>query len=447
MSTYQPTNRRWVTGFKPAATRVAVGRPALSPEAVSRASPGRRRPVPSDAGNHGWARFRNARPVSGNVPIPITPKDFMSTFMNRKHPMSMLNHPPPRRRLILAALCLTAMPMSLHALSMGPGMFMVQDVPPGREVDVRKLGGMVFTVFNKTDKDQDYNLACKRPAQGGLAVWEKGYEEIPDPAWCRLEETVFTIPPRSEKTVGVIINIPDAPENYNRKFMLAVVLQGGKAVGTSIGLAVACRIQIETVVNDRLGSGTGAPLATVPGTISFSGKPGAKISGPVLLRNNTSEKLEATIERVSQVYDDPERQVRYVSNGFLTKPEPWLAPQTVTFALDAGAANLMYFTGTIPTTAVAGKSYEELAFFHAKSAFGKDIMTFVRLHCLVEGAEPPKEEPPKTEPPKIEPPTAEPPKTEAPKAEPPKAETPKAEAPKAEPVKPATPAPETPTKP
>ena len=138
-----------------------------------------------------------------------------------------------RSGLILTVLCLSFLVAPLPAIEMGPGMFMLQDVPPGREVNLRKIGGVLFTVYNRSDQAQDYTLSCKRPGLGGLPTWEKGYEEIPNAAWCYLEETTVTVPPKSEKQVGLIVNIPDEPENWNRKFMLAVILSSGKNDGTS----------------------------------------------------------------------------------------------------------------------------------------------------------------------------------------------------------------------
>ena len=289
--------------------------------------------------------------------------------------------------VLLAMWCWSFLPMTLSALEMGPGMFMVQDVPPGREINLRKIGGVLFTVTNRTDQAMDYSLSCHRPAKGGLPTWEKGYEEIPNAAWCYLEETTITVPAKSEKQVGLIINIPDEPENYNRKFMLAVILNTGKTGNTSVGLAVACRVQIETAINDHLDSSTGAPLAIVPGTISVSGKPGATVSGSVLVRNNTSSRLDTAVVRLPQVYADPIKYPRYDSNGFEPQIEPWLAPQTATFPLDAGGGTLLAFTGTIPATAEVGKKYEELAFIRATTSDDKELMTFVRLHCQVQAAE------------------------------------------------------------
>jgi hypothetical protein len=316
----------------------------------------------------------------------------MSTLTQRNilMPTFFLRHQSSRITpfsVLLAMWCWSFLPMTLPALEMGPGMFMVQAVPPGREVNLRKLGGVLFTVTNRSDHAMDYTLSCHRPKEGGLPTWEQGYEEIPNAAWCYLEETTITVPAKSEKQVGLIINIPDEPENYNRKFMLAVILNTGKVGNTSVGLAVACRVQIETAINDHLDSSTAAPLAVVPGTITLSGKPGATVSGSVLVRNNTSGRIDATVVRLPQVYADPMKHPRYDSNGFQPQKEPWLAPQTAAFPLAAGGGTLLSFTGTIPATAEVGKKYEELAFIRATMPDGKELMTFVRLHCQVPAAE------------------------------------------------------------
>jgi hypothetical protein len=170
-------------------------------------------------------------------------------------------------------------------------------------------------------------------------------------------------------------------------------LNTGKTGNTSVGLAVACRVQIETAINDHLDSSTAAPLAVVPGTITVSGKPGATVSGVALVRNNTSSRLDTAVVRLPQVYADPIKHPRYDSNGFQPQKEPWLAPQSAAFALDAGGGTLLSFTGTIPATAEVGKKYEELAFIRATTPDGKELMTFVRLHCQVQAAESAKVEP------------------------------------------------------
>jgi len=291
-------------------------------------------------------------------------------------------------RLGLALVCLLLVPERLHALAMGPGLFMVQNVVPGQEVDLHKLGGLLFTVENDFGQEQDFTLTCRKPSQSGLTEWEKGYEEIPDPTWCRLEETAFTIPAHGKKQIGLIIAIPEAPEHFNRKFMLAVVLKAGKDPAFGVGLAIAARVQIETASRDQLAAAGGAALAIAPGTLSLTGKPGAAVSGTVQVRNQTGSRITALVERLPQVYADPAKHGRYVSNGFQLHPgEAWLVPRQPAFALDAGAAQTLEFSGTIPASAALGQRYEELAFIRATATDGTVVLTLVRVQIVMATAD------------------------------------------------------------
>lgn len=292
-------------------------------------------------------------------------------------------------RMFYAGLCLL-LPLHLHALAMGPGLFMVQNITPGQEVDLHKLGGLLFTVENDSTEAQDFNLTCRRPSQAGLNEWEKGYEEIPDPTWCRLEESVFTIPAKATKQVGLIINLPAGQELHNRKFMLAVVLKSGKDPAFGVGLAIAARVQIETTVNDQPPSATSGALAIAPGTLTLTGKPGAALRGEIQVRNNTGARLETQVQRLPQVYADPAKHGRYVSNGFQPHPgEPWLSTKSPTFTMESGATQSLLWEGTIPAQAALGQRYEELAFLRATTADGKVVMTLLRVHVVMESADTP----------------------------------------------------------
>ena len=286
-----------------------------------------------------------------------------------------------RVHLVLLVLCGLLIPARLHALAMGPGLFMVQNVPPGQEVDLRKLGGVLFTVENDSGQEQDFNLTCRKPSQSGLTEWEKGYEEIPDPAWCRLEQESFTIPANGRKQIGLVIAIPPAAENRNRRFMLAVVLRTGKDPAFGVGLAIAARVQIETTVAEELPATVGGGLTLAPATLAISGRPGATVGGRVHLRNDSGQGLQTRLERLAEVYQDPAKHGRYVSNGYQPHPgDAWLAPTTTPAALAAGATTTLDFTGTIPADAAPGQRFEELAFVRGTTADGKALLSFVRLH-------------------------------------------------------------------
>lgn len=290
---------------------------------------------------------------------------------------------------------LSLVPAQIHALAMGPGLFMVQQVPPGEVVDLRAVGGPVFTIENDTDQDQDYNLTCRRPSESGLTEWEAGYEEIPDPAWFQLEETVFSIPARQSKQIGLRIAIPAGAHYHNRKFLLAVVLKAGKDPAFGVGLAIAARVQIETTISPDLPALHGDAIAVAPGTLTLTGHPGAPLTGTVQVRNDSGQPLTAQIERLPQVYPDTRKHGRYVSNGYQPNVlEAWLMPQPARQAVAVAAIVPVTFTGTIPRTAVPGQRYEEVAFIRTTTASGTAQLTLVRLHIHVTAAVDPAITPP-----------------------------------------------------
>jgi hypothetical protein len=306
---------------------------------------------------------------------------------------------------VAAAVCSTN---SVWALSMGPGLFMVQNVHPGQSVDVRKKSGVTFTLKNDSDQDNTYNLVCRKPGTAGLADWEQGYDEIPDASWCKLEKEQVVVPAKSHVEVGLTIEVPDKPEYYNCKWILAVVLSGASGTGkVGVGLAIAARVQIETIANDDVKTSGGTPIAILPCVIDISGKPGDAFQQSVKLKNNTDRVLECKSERLVQVYTEEVKYPRYTSGGFeaLVK-ETWLdwpkdGPAPIT--LKTGEVNDYKVSGTIPKTAKPGGKYEELVFITAppaepdkdkKGPAGRDTRTFFRIRYEVaaEGAEKKPEE-------------------------------------------------------
>ncbi|MFH0938711.1 MAG: hypothetical protein V1899_05460 [Planctomycetota bacterium] len=258
-------------------------------------------------------------------------------------------------------------PRQAYAMGLGPGLFKIQNVPPGQSVDVRKLSGVVFTVTNSSDKEESFSLLCKKPSQGGLVDWEAGYEEIADAAWCKLEKEEFAVAAKSKAEIGLIIEVPDKPEYYNCKWMLAVVLTSGGNKGIGVGLAVAARVQIETLPGVKEDTVSAMPLGIVPSALDISVKPGEAFKRSVLLRNNTSKKVMCITERLVDIYTDPRKHDRYTSGGF--KPliaTTWLTEKFETFSLKSGKKEKLKLVGRAPETAKPGEKWEELVFVCGK---------------------------------------------------------------------------------
>lgn len=298
---------------------------------------------------------------------------------------------PPRLLSLLAAgglmvVCLATIP----ALELGPALFSVQRIPPGKAVDIAALGGPRFTIPNKGKQEQTYTLTCQSPSPSALAGWERGYEAIPDASWCTLESEEITVPAGGEKQIGMTINIPDRPENYNRKWLVGVVLKPGGKKGIGVGLAVAARVQIETTVSSDAGH-WGGPLALLPGLVALSGRPGETVHGSTRLRNTGAKEMPCRFDRLVNLYPDPYKHPRYTSNGWKgIVTETWLEDLGAPFTLAPAAERSIDLVGHIPKDAAAGTRWEELVFIRSldpavpeAERLDKEVLTFLRVQFTV----------------------------------------------------------------
>ena len=131
-------------------------------------------------------------------------------------------------------------------LNLAPAIARIQNVEPGLPCELGKAR-VVFTITNNSRQDTNYALVCRKPSHAGLWSWEHGFAEIPDPAWFKLDKENFAVPAKSALQVGLTIRVPNKPECFNRKWMLAVVLTAERFSRMGLGLSVAARVQIETV--------------------------------------------------------------------------------------------------------------------------------------------------------------------------------------------------------
>lgn len=269
-----------------------------------------------------------------------------------------------RLNLVLPILGLGLVCQHCWALSLGPAIFMVQHVKPGQSLNVKEKSGVVYTITNPDEKERTFNLACMKPVEGGVLNWEAGYDEIPDPSWCKLEKEEFDIGPKSKTEVGLTITIPDKPEYYNCKWVLAVVLQAGKAKGIGVGLAVAARVQIETARSEDAASGGAVSIAPIPSVISIEGKPGSAFERSVMLKNNTAQALECVTQRLEDNYTTGEsRYPRFTTAGWRPmEKESWLKEKDAKLSLKPGQKYEFKLKGAIPESAKPGDKYEELVF-------------------------------------------------------------------------------------
>jgi hypothetical protein len=269
----------------------------------------------------------------------------------------------------------------------GPGMVLVENIKPGDgEIDLAGKTGFTFEVVNDTNEKQVFNVTS-RTAKSTVSSWELGYESIPDPTWLILEKKEIEVDAKSKGKVKMTLKVPDKPEYYNRKWMGIVACAPGAAKtdgGSSVGLVVASRVQIETLSRDDV-EPTGGDLGLVPASWMMSdAKAGDSWRKVFKIRNNTKDEHVYTVKRIDEVEKDAGRHARYYGQNFIAvEKEPWGAVKDAdkTFTLKAGETKVLSVMTTVGKDAKAGKFYEELLFLQDD----KGGVNFVRLRTETAG--------------------------------------------------------------
>lgn len=247
----------------------------------------------------------------------------------------------------------------------GPGMILVENIVPGAAaVNVGTAnGGVSFDVSNGTEVPQVFTLAVLKPSQA-IGKWEMGYEEIPDASWCTLEKNEIEVPANTEKKVTMSVKVPDKPEYYNRKWMAVVVCSPGKAKQGVVGLRVASRVQIETIVRADTDGAAAGPTALTPSILVITDAlPSLKIPMVLKVRNNAEATRNFTIKHIADVESDATKHPRYFGTGYLPVISPgWVGIDGASFALNKAETKELAITVAIPSSAERGKKYEELVF-------------------------------------------------------------------------------------
>jgi hypothetical protein len=307
---------------------------------------------------------------------------------------------PKRSKIASLALLLGVMgatlPLCTEAAGMafGPPLLLLQHLPLGKELDFKKTAGLVFTVYNRGKEPLVCSVTCGKPSAAGLTEWEVGYEELPDAAWAHLDKTELTIAPESQENVSLFVTIPEKPEHYNRRWLLAVTAAPKNASQTGVGLALAARVQLETLPapaeTDK--PGAAGALSAAPALLLIEDvSPGESRTVSFLLRNNTTEELNFSVRRIREYFPPSENEDERQKALRLEKPlryfgrdvvplldHSWAHLQSVR-ALKPGESQAPAVSIVVPANAEPGKMYEELLFLDG----GAGRLTFVRIRTTV----------------------------------------------------------------
>lgn len=274
-----------------------------------------------------------------------------------------------------------------------PGLALVQDVPPGKEVNLAKAGQPI-TVINDTKVDGTFEAICTSLVGAGLDRWEFGYEDMP-PGWCWLKETSAEIKAGQKHDFELIVNVPDKPENYNRRFVVGVLARrnAGGGGGTGISIQICSRIMIETLARDKI-EAPGGPLAVVPSEVVFiGGRPGTELQLGARLFNNTSGERRCSAIRLEDFYPPEADETEERKNSRVQKPVRYFGGDVsanrvsgwveapADFTVPAGGSADVKLKVKIPADAAPGKTYEEVIFLGDRFSFQAGDLRDIRKLC------------------------------------------------------------------
>jgi len=262
---------------------------------------------------------------------------------------------------------------------LAPGMTVSSNVPIGVDLDSK----VVFEIHNYSKTLKKLSLKVTDPKAAGLLQWEKGYEPIPDVAWCRLEKDVVEVSPESVSSIKAFIKIPKDDKNYNRKFMVAVACEPHteNVKGTGIVLRMVSRWGIETEVSKDIDAqNAGGSLAMIPAILRTPSKSGVEYAVNFKVRNNNPTPVTLKHKTLSEVEPDQEKHDRYFGVGRdPVNDHSWLvALEPITLA--PGETKEVALKVKVPATAQAGKIFEELLFLENE----KKELEFVRIRTSVD---------------------------------------------------------------
>jgi len=261
----------------------------------------------------------------------------------------------------------------------GPGMLVAGNIPVGKEV----APGVEFEIHNYGKTPLALTIRALKPIEAGLATWEKGYEPIPDKAWCKLEKEKVEAAPESITKVKAIFNFPDDPKLSNRKFMVGVALErdtSGNKGGAGISLRMVSRLGIETVAREDVDGAGASAVSFIPSILrNNAAKSGQQYLTTLKIRNNREEAVTLTPKTLSEVEADKEKYDRYFGFGRKAVIEESWIKKPDAIALQPGETKTIQLQVHVPPGAKGDKVFEELLFLEDE----KKRLEFVRVRTAI----------------------------------------------------------------
>ena len=266
-----------------------------------------------------------------------------------------------KKTLFIFILFLITGDLVAASLKVSPGGFIVHDIKPGTTYNLRELTGIKLSIYNDDETTHTYSLSVHKPSVAGK--WEKGYDEIPDPAWCWFSPDEATIGPQKVGYGNLFFRIPDKERYYNQRWVATLGIMGKQEQGIGFGLGIYVRVQIETESAADVSEKPDGALGLVPGALSFENiPPGKSLSKKVRIYNNDTMAHTYTIAPLTR---DPEMTPStYLTRSLQQLPDSsWISCDKESLTIKPDKSGVLTISLHVPRNPeYSDKKWEELLF-------------------------------------------------------------------------------------
>jgi len=132
------------------------------------------------------------------------------------------------------------------------GDVMIDNLGIGRTYNLRDLAGTPLKVTNTGADTVNLVMTVEIPTDGMITErrLELGFKPIPSPEWVSLSRSQFVVPSGESAYSDVIINIPNDPSLYGKKFQASIYSR--TAGGAFLNLGVWSHLHLGIVSNPEL---------------------------------------------------------------------------------------------------------------------------------------------------------------------------------------------------
>jgi hypothetical protein len=238
-----------------------------------------------------------------------------------------------------------------ESLGISPAIALIDNVQPGAVIDLGAKG-LRYAVHNQGGPEQSFVMEAVSPPYS-LKAFEAGFEPLPDASWLTLQEPNLTAPANGTAASGVTLRIPDAPEYWNRHYVVYVEVGVGKKVALGATLKVRARLLIETATRPADAAAATTIIAITPGRIDMTTDAGKGWHGTATVRNQ-GPAATFDVLTMAMVYPDTmaDRRSRFFPGYVTTLDEQQVSVDVSSFTLASGEQRSVKVSTTSAVTVV-----------------------------------------------------------------------------------------------